>query len=182
MTQRPDDDDGDAAVGGERAATQRDATDGATQRRGTQRERAVELFGEGATTAEVGAALGISRVTAWRWLSEPETRHAIGKIRDARASAAGLRLEYVATRAVDVLDGLLDDRDAPHAVRLRAACELLDRVGFGHADRAASARMEREASGFLAAVQASVDAPTYARILAAVAAWDTGKLELDALA
>ncbi len=148
------------------------ATGGATvHRRGAQRTRAAELLAEGASPVEVGQALGVSRSCGWRLAQEPEVRAAVKTIRDARAGAAALRIEHVACRAVRVLDELLDDRDAPAAVRLRAACELLDRAGYGHAERSTRARIDRELAGFLDTLKGAVDEPTFIAVLEAVEAW-----------
>lgn len=151
-------------------SAKRGATGDATaHRRGGQRTRAAELLAEGASPVELAEALGVSRTTGWRLAQEPEVRSAVNTIRELRAGAAALRIEYVAARAVRVLDDLLDDREAPAAVRLRAACELLDRAGYGYAERSVSARVERELMGLLDTLKAIVDAPTYVEILRALA-------------
>ena len=150
----------------------RSATGDATaHRRGGQRTRAAELLAEGLSHVEVAEALGVSRTTGWRLAQEPEVRSAVKTIRDARAGAAALRIEHVAARAVRVLDELLDDCEAPAAVRLRAACELLDRAGYGHAERSARARIDRELAGFLETMKYAVDAPTYVKILEVLDEW-----------
>lgn len=146
-------------------------------RRGGQRARAAELLAEGASPVEVAAALGVSRTTGWRLAQEPEVLVAVKSIRDARAHNAALRIEHFASRAAQVLGELVEDRDMPPIVRLRAACELLDRAGYGHVERSARARVDRELAGFLDTLKRTVDAPTYVSVLEALHVWAAHDLE-----
>lgn len=140
-------------------------------RRGGQRARAAELIAEGASSVEVAAALNVSRTTAWRLAQEPEVVVAVKSIRDARANTAALRIEHFASRAAQVLGELVDDREVPPVVRLRAACELLDRAGYGHVERSARARVDRELSGFFDTLKHNVDEATYACVVEALHEW-----------
>lgn len=90
---------------------------------------AVRLALQGKSTAAIADELGVHRGTVWAWLSSPD---AAGKLADARRAvvdAVTLRLQELAHDALDLLAEVMTDASVPPAVRVRAACELLDRAG-----------------------------------------------------
>lgn len=90
---------------------------------------AVRLALQGKSTAAIADELGVHRGTVWAWLSSPD---AAGKLADARRAvvdAVTLRLQELAHDALDLLAEVIADASVPPAVRVRAACELLDRAG-----------------------------------------------------
>lgn len=94
---------------------------------------AVRLALQGKSTAAIADELGVHRGTVWAWLSSPD---AAGKLADARRAvvdAVTLRLQELAHDALDLLAEVMADASVPPAVRVRAACELLDRAGIAGA-------------------------------------------------
>lgn len=98
-----------------------------------QRDRALELFIGGATTAEVAAALRVDRSTAWRMRWHPMVAAAVHAARVDRIAKVEAEAAALAVEALETVAGIMRDPAAPHAVRLRAAAEVLDRVGVGSA-------------------------------------------------
>ena len=92
---------------------------------------AVELAIEGKTTGEIASALGVHRATVWSWLSDPVRSAQVDHARRLAVEAVGVRLRELAHDALDTLSSIMVDPVAPHVVRVRAACELLDRAGVG---------------------------------------------------
>lgn len=90
--------------------------------------RLVELRLEGVTVDACAARLSIDRATAYRWLTRPDVKAALAEGQAAGRDVAAGILAGLAPRAADVLGELLDAED-PH-VRVRAAREILDRVGI----------------------------------------------------
>jgi hypothetical protein len=81
-----------------------------------------------ATVEDAADAAGVSRSTAFRRLQEEEF---VAVLRDARLrafSASLARLHAMSTSAVNVLDEIMNDAEAPPSVRVRAATSILDLV------------------------------------------------------
>lgn len=74
-----------------------------------------------------GYAEGSSAQAAYRLLGLP---HVQAEIRRQQTTTVRGRL---ASKALNVLEGILDDPDAPHGVRLDAAKTILDRAGLSAA-------------------------------------------------
>lgn len=92
------------------------------------RARFAELRVSGETIEACAAKLGISRATAFRWLLRSDVRAALAEAQaQGREVAAGI-LQGHAARAAEVLGEALSDPDA--SVRVRAAGQVLDRVGL----------------------------------------------------
>jgi hypothetical protein len=95
---------------------------------------ALVVLARGGTVGEAARAAGVHRNTVARWARPGEALAlALDELRRERLAAARLRLVAAAGAAADVLADLALDPAAPPAVRLRAACALLDRVGLGPA-------------------------------------------------
>jgi hypothetical protein len=94
--------------------------------------RAFEVLAAGGTVAEAAARAGVHRNTVARWTREgAPLAAALAELRRERLAAARARLVAAAGGAVEVLAELAADPCAPPAVRVRAACALLDRAGLG---------------------------------------------------
>jgi len=113
-----------------------------TRRRGPRHHRsratvadAVHLAAQGVSTPQIAADLGVHRGTVWAWLSSPEAAAQLADVRKAAHDAVSMRLGELTHDALDVLAEVMRDLSAPHAVRVRAACELLDRAGVHGAPR-----------------------------------------------
>jgi hypothetical protein len=107
----------------------RNATQQDTQLSPAQ-SRALELYAQGSTDAEVATELGVERSTAWRWRTQDATfRRALRRTHAEATKAAAGRLEGLVEKALDVLASTLTDQEAPLALRLRAAEAVLERAG-----------------------------------------------------
>ena len=98
---------------------------------------AVRLAAQGLGTAEIAARLEVHRGTVWAWLSSPDAAAQLAEVRRAAHDAVSMRLGELTHDALDVLAEVMRDVGAPHVVRVRAACELLDRAGLNGAPRLA---------------------------------------------
>ena len=91
---------------------------------------AVHLAAQGVSTPQIAADLGVHRGTVWAWLSSPDAAAQLADVRKAAHDAVSMRLGELTHDALDVLAEVMRDLGAPHGVRVRAACELLDRAGL----------------------------------------------------
>jgi len=96
-----------------------------------QRDRALDLYVGGATTVEVASSLGVDRTTAWRWRSHPLVAAAVASAKRDRLARIETAASDLATEALETMAAIMRDVTAPHAVRLRAATEVLSLVGVG---------------------------------------------------
>lgn len=90
---------------------------------------AVRLAAQGVSTAQIATDLGVHRGTVWAWLSTPEAAADLAGAKRAVAEGVTMRLRELTHEALDVLADVMRDALTPHAVRVKAACELLDRAG-----------------------------------------------------
>ncbi len=99
-------------------------------------ERAAQMvYMEGATEAQIGAALGIKGVTLRDWKKRPEWDAAISELRDHQRTLVLDRLSFLTERAVTAIEESLG---SPHdAVKLKAAEWVLERGPHLDGDRAA---------------------------------------------
>jgi transposase-like protein len=103
----------------------------------TRQMRAIELYAQGSTDAEVATELGVERSTVWRWRTQDRTFRSTLRRVHAEATGAGTaRLESLVERALDVIASTLADERVPPAVRLRAAEAVLARTGIESNDNA----------------------------------------------
>jgi hypothetical protein len=101
----------------------------------SRQTRALWLYAQGSTDAEVANELGVERSTAWRWRTvDLAFRRELRRTNAVATKAAAVRLEGLVDRALDVLKSVLDDDAAPVAVRLRAAEAVLQRAGIQSSD------------------------------------------------
>lgn len=112
----------------------RNATQQDTQLTPAQ-SRALELYAQGSTDAEVATELGVERSTAWRWRTQDAAfRRELRRTHAEATKAAAGRLEGLVEKALDVLASTLTDQEAPLALRLRAAEAVLERAGIASDD------------------------------------------------
>jgi hypothetical protein len=105
----------------------------------TRQARAVELYTQGSTDAEVAAELGVERSTVWRWRTQDLAFRSTLRRTHAKATKIAVaRLEGLVEKALDVVAATLADQEAPLALRLRAAEAVLDRAGIESSNEARS--------------------------------------------
>ena len=92
-------------------------------------QRGLDLLLAGATVPDVAREVGVNRSTVWRWTQEPEFAAQLRADRASRRYAVQEAIHAVALEAVAYMATLVRDEAAPPAVRLKAACALLDRAG-----------------------------------------------------
>ncbi len=89
-------------------------------------ERAVAMvFLDGATEAEIGAALGIKAVSVRDWKRRPEWSDAVAKLREYQQKLVLDRLALLTGKAADAIEGNLESSNP--TVRQKAAEYVLDR-------------------------------------------------------
>lgn len=98
---------------------------------------AAEAFLSGESIPEIAATAGVTRQTAWRWFQRADVAALVAEAQEAAAAGALATLRASAQRAARTIVAILDEADP--ALRLRAAAELLDRVGVAAAEDEADA-------------------------------------------
>jgi hypothetical protein len=79
------------------------------------------------TIAQAAARVGIHERTLRRWLAEREPfRRALRREQRAVMAACTARLQQSAAKAIDTLEEVMEDGEAPHASKVAAARALLD--------------------------------------------------------
>lgn len=78
------------------------------------------------TVEEAAQESGIGARTLWTWLKEPTFRDALAEAERNTVEAATRRLSSLASKALGVVESIMEDESASDAVRLRAAATVLD--------------------------------------------------------
>lgn len=99
-----------------------------------RKARALELLCEGRPVAKVASELGAHRGTVWRWMRDAPFRAAYRAALVERVQDGALRLDAAACGALELLEDVCQDDDAPLAVRVRAAESLLRHAGEARAN------------------------------------------------
>jgi DNA-binding MurR/RpiR family transcriptional regulator len=84
----------------------------------------VALLSDPGLTGAAKAA-GVGKATLWRWMQQPAFRDAYRRARREAVEQARARLQQASGEAVEVLRGVMNDEDAPHASRISAAKTVL---------------------------------------------------------
>ncbi len=97
--------------------------DGSTQNYtlSARQRRLVEALLGASSLVEACSIAGVSRKTAYLWLRQPEFRQALAEAQSQLIEATTRRLLALQTQAVDSLAGVLDDKLARPAEKIRAA-------------------------------------------------------------
>ncbi len=88
--------------------------------------RLIDLLLGGQTLSAACAAVGISRMTAYRWLRQPSVKNALQEAQGELLAQSMRRLLALQAAAIDALAALLDDPLTPPAVRLATAKAVLE--------------------------------------------------------
>jgi hypothetical protein len=83
---------------------------------------------EGHTLEAAAKAVGVSYMQARRWQADPTFRQSLAEARRAAIGAALDVLTGSAREAAATVKALMADTTIPPGVRLKAACEVLDRL------------------------------------------------------
>jgi len=78
------------------------------------------------TISEAGRRAGISERTAERWVVDPDFRERLRAAQTEVIDHALLRIKASTSEALDVLRGIMNDRNAPPGARVQAARSVLD--------------------------------------------------------
>jgi transcriptional regulator with XRE-family HTH domain len=85
----------------------------------------IDALVTGMTQIEAAAAAGVSRATVQRWLRLPMVRQALHDAQAAAVEEAATAAVARMRAAVETIEKVMSDGDAPAQVRLSAARELL---------------------------------------------------------
>lgn len=89
----------------------------------------------GNTQREAAAIVGVCEQTVSGWMQDPSFRESLADARRAALEDAASAMLNLARVAVETLREVMQDANAPPAVRVRAATETLSRVGIPAASR-----------------------------------------------
>lgn len=95
-----------------------------------KREQAALAFADGQSWRDIAASLGVSVSTLSEWKKAPEFVARIDEHHDAIVSDARLYLKRNAMSAAKKMVQLMEYGNAMHGVKLKAAQDILDRVGL----------------------------------------------------
>jgi hypothetical protein len=90
-----------------------------------QQQQAALLMAEGKTGRQVAEALAVAEETVSRWKQQTEFEALINTCLAEAREATRYRLRTLAGKAINVIDGVLDDDKAEDKDRLSAAFQLL---------------------------------------------------------
>ena len=94
--------------------------------RNSRVDRAIMALLEHTTLEKAAAAIGVSDVTLWRWMKQPEFQKRLRLARrQALAQCIG-RLQQASPAAVGALLRVMTDQTTPAASRVRAAQSVLE--------------------------------------------------------
>lgn len=107
------------------------------------RAQAIVALLSASTVAEAAARAGIGYRTLKTWRTQPEFMAEYRRAKQELLEAATGRLHRAMAGAVDVLDRVANDADAPTAARVTAAARILE-IGFhAHEIDELTARLEK---------------------------------------
>ncbi len=88
-------------------------------------ERIAQALFEHGTPQKAAIALGMSRVTVWRWKRKPEFQEVYGEVRREALSRSSSRLLHGSPAAIAILLRVMVDPSTPTALRVRTAVCVL---------------------------------------------------------
>lgn len=98
----------------------------------------LRLYALGYTIKEIAERIGCTQATVSNIVNSELGRTHTEVFRrgiDNAALDSAIRLRAMAPAALDVIEGIIQDENAPAALRLRAAQDTLDRAGYGAVKR-----------------------------------------------
>lgn len=125
-----------------------------------EQERAIMIILTGATDAAVAEEVGVVRETVTRWRNDnPSFRYTLETVRRQTFQAMRDRLQVLAGKAIDVIEGHLEGKSLPAALAVLKACGFSDHslVRQEMEDRERFLIKEEKAADFRAFRQAVMD-------------------------
>lgn len=95
--------------------------------------RCAEMTFMGVQTNAIAEALGVERITIWRWRRRPDVAAYMASLRDAAHAATHAVIVGAATRAAEVIVEKMDSGD--ERVAFNAAQDILNRGGHPKGER-----------------------------------------------
>ena len=92
----------------------------------SRQEKAIIALLNEPTTKDAAEAAGVSEVTLWRWLQNPEFRASYMEVRRIAVQRAIARTQAATSEAVDTLREVMSDKSARGSERISAAKAILD--------------------------------------------------------
>ncbi|MBM3810914.1 MAG: hypothetical protein FJW20_04700 [Acidimicrobiia bacterium] len=94
----------------------------------------IAALASGSSVSAAAAQAGVHRSTIHNWLKSPSFSTEFDKSRQDYLDTLGDQLRDLSAKALDTIRQVLDNPDAPPAVRLRAALAVLNRPHFPNKD------------------------------------------------
>ncbi|KJS18569.1 MAG: phage protein [Peptococcaceae bacterium BRH_c4b] len=91
-----------------------------------KQEAAIAALLTAPTIAAAAQAVGISEGTLWRWLQLPEFQEKYREAKRQAVAQAIARLQQATTKAVDTLESIMTDDEAPPSSKVTAAKTVLE--------------------------------------------------------
>lgn len=125
--------------------------------RSAARERALTLLVQGRSDDDVARELGIGRATVWRWrTADPVFAGELLARQRELGDRVTSKMLALADDAAEVLRAVMLDPEAPPAVRVKAAAEVLTRCGVDGSD-ATTRRVQREVGAHIMLIHRHLD-------------------------
>jgi len=108
--------------------------------------KAIELLASGATVKNVAEKLGIAPETVSRWRGDFDFQAALNALLHESQTAARERLWHLSGVALDTVEEILTDSEAPPKDRLQAAFKVIQitETSAGHVGSTNAAVLKRE--------------------------------------
>ena len=88
--------------------------------------KAIELLASGATVKGVAKELGIAPETVSRWRGDFDFQAALNALLEEARQSTKDRLRHLSSVALDAIEAVLLDEEAPHKDRVTAAFKILE--------------------------------------------------------
>lgn len=91
-----------------------------------RQEQAIQALLTGVNVKEVARKVHVGRTTLYRWLNDTAFRTAYHAAQERSHAWAVNRLQHLAAKAIQILEQILDDSEAPAPAKVEAARAVLD--------------------------------------------------------
>lgn len=104
-------------------------------------QQVVMLIASGKSVREIAHKTGLSEGTVNRWKQQPEIASAVNEILRSNHKVFKERLQNLAIKAIEVLEAVIDDPDAPLQDKTYAAVKVLEISGLADSDRVSESKL-----------------------------------------